>query len=337
MSIQNVTRPDDATIELIRTCASNNQNDAFNAQMQLATALQEPLRQGVLYGDNLSGIFEVRQVEPGANLEFPLDLIAPGEEQDFVAFTNPGNGRIPEKQVESDYVMIHTYGIANSIDWLLRYAREARWDIVARAMQVLEAGFVRKMNDDGWATILAAGVDRDVLIYDADATAGQLTKRLISLMKVEHRRLGGGNSGSIRRALLTDLYVSPESIEDVRNWGLDQVDELTRREIYLSDDNGAAVTRVFGVNLNALDELGENQQYQKFFLNQLGGTLQASDVELVIGIDKSVNDSFIMPVKQNVQIFADDKMHRRQRMGYYGWAELGFGVCDNRRVILGSL
>jgi len=48
------------------------------------------------------------------------------------------------------------------------------------------------------------------------------------------------------------------------------------------------------------------------------------------------NDSFIMPVKQEVQIFEDDTLHRHQRAGFYGWAELGFAVLDNRRILLGS-
>jgi len=336
MSVQNVSRPDGYMINLIKESASNDLAVAFNAQRKLATALEEPLRQGILNGPNLGNIFEARQLEPGSTAEFPLDLLAPGEEDDFVAFSNPGNGRIPERSVESDYVMVPTYGMANSIDWLLRYGREARWDIVQRAVQVMEAGFVKKMNDDGWHTLLAAGVDRNVLIYDADASAGQFTKRLVSLLKTNHRRLGGGNSGSVRRARLTHLYVSPEAVEDVRNWGLDQVDEQTRREIYVAPDDGTAVTRIFGIDLVDIDELGENQQYQTYLTGQLGASLQASDVELVVGIDKSGNDSFLMPIKQNVQIFADESLHRRQRQGFYGWAELGFAVLDNRRVILGS-
>lgn len=337
MAVQ-VKRPEDYIVQLIKDSASQDLSVAFAAQRKLATALEEPLRKGILNGPNLGNIFEARQVEPGATVEFPLDLLAPGEEDDFVAFTNPGNGRIPERSVESDYVQIPTYGMANAIDWLLRYAREARWDVVARAMQVMEAGFVKKMNDDGWHTILAAGTDRNVLIYDADASAGQFTKRLVSLMKTNHRRLGGGNTGSIRRARLTQLYVSPEAIEDVRNWGLDQVDDQTRREIFVAPDDGASVTRIFGVDLIDLDELGENQQYQDFFTGASGlaASLQASDVELVVGIDKSANDSFLMPIKQNIQIFADEQLHRQQRQGYYGWCELGYAVLDNRRVILGS-
>jgi hypothetical protein len=192
------------------------------------------------------------------------------------------------------------------------------------------------MNDDGWHTILAAGVDRNILVYDADATAGLFSKRLVSLMQTVMRRNSGGNSASVGRGKLTDLYVSPEALEDVRNWGLDQVDEVTRREIYTAAPGDAVITRIFGVNLHDLDELGEGQEYQNFFTTDLSGSVQGSDLELVVGLDQSTSDSFVMPVKEALQVFEDPTLHRQQRAGYYGFAELGFGVLDNRRVILGS-
>ena len=327
-------RPDEQFISLLKQSGSANKAEALEAQHEIAKALQEPLRQGVLVGDILGNIFESVVMEPGTTSEFPLDLLAPGEEDEFVAYTNPGHGRIPERQVEGDYVMVPTYSITASIDWLLRYAREARWDIVGRAMQVLEASFVKKMNDDGWHTVLAAGVDRNIMVYDADATAGQFTKRLVSLMKTVMRRNGGGNSASLVRGKLSDLYLSPEALEDIRNWQVDQIDEITRREIFTAADGG--ITRLFQVNLHDIDELGESQEYQNFFTSQLSGSLQGSDLELVVGLDLGNRDSFIMPVKQEVQIFEDDNLHRHQKAGLYGWAELGFAVLDNRRVLLGS-
>ena len=329
-------RPSDEFIDLLRKSGDADINVAMAAQREFAKALELPLRKGVLVGNILGNIFETINVEAGSTTEFPLDLISPGLEGEHVAYTNPGHGRIPERSVEGDYVMIPTYTIASSVDYLLRFAREARWDVVGRAMQVMEAGFTKKMNDDGWHTILAAGVDRNILVYDADATAGLFSKRLVSLMQTVMRRNSGGNSASAGRGRLTDIYLSPEALEDIRNWGIDQIDEVTRREIYNAAPDGSVVTRVFGVNLHDLDELGEGQQYQNFFVNDLGGAVQTSDVELVVGLDQSMNDSFVMPVKQQLQVFEDPTLHRQQRAGYYGWAELGFGVLDNRRIILGS-
>jgi len=332
-----IERPSDEFITLLRKSGDHDVNVAHAAQREFAKALETPLRKGVLTGNILGNIFETINVEPGASTEYPLDLISPGLEGEHVAYTNPGHGRIPERAVESDYVQIPTYSITSSIDYLLRYAREARWDIATRAMQVMEAGFVKKMNDDGWQTILAAGTDRNILVYDGDATAGMFSKRVVSLMQTVMRRNAGGNTGSSNRGRLTDLYVSPEALEDVRNWGFDQIPDSVRANIYNAAGEGP-VTNIFGVNLHDLDELGEGQQYQTFFTSSTGlaGAVQTADTELIVGLDQSTKDSFIMPMKEGIQVFEDPAMHRLQRTGWYGWAELGFGVLDNRRVILGS-
>jgi hypothetical protein len=328
-------RPSDEFLNLLRKSGDSDKGVAISAQREIAKALETPLRKGIQYGDVVTGIFEAMPMEPGASPEFPLDLLAPGTELEHVAFTNPGHGRIPERSVESDYVMIHTYGITSSIDFLLKYAREANWNVLGRATEVMEASFVKKINDDGWHTLLAAAVDRNISVYDADAADGQFTKRLLSLMKIVMRRNGGGNSVT-SKGRLTDAYMSPEGIEDVRNWGIDQLDDTSRREVYVATDNGTALTRIMGVNLHDLFEFGDGQEYQDYFISDLGGSLSSGDVELVIGLDQSANDSFIMPMKREVEIFEDETLHRHQRQGYYGWAELGFGVLDNRRVIAGS-
>ena len=321
--------------DLLVRSGSLKKEEALSANAEFAKALELPLRQGVLNGDILDGIFEPVVLAQSATPEFPLDFLAPGTEKDFVAYTIPNHGYIPQRHVEGDYVMVPTYDIGASIDYLLKYARDARWDVVGRAMEVLEAQFVKKMNDDGWHTLLAAAVDRNIVVYDSDAGSGQFTKRLVSLMKTVMRRNGGGNSASNNRGMLTDLYVSPEAMEDIRNWGVDQVDEVTRREIYVAADG--TLNRVFGVNLHDLDELGEGQEYQLFYNNVLLADEPTDKVEIVVGLDLRKRDSFIMPVRQEVQIFEDDTLHRQKRAGFYGWAEQGFAVLDNRRVLLGAI
>ena len=330
-----VLTPTAEMTKILKQSGSANRDESLAAVHKLAVAFETPLRKGVLSGDITGNIFERVKLDTGASPEFPLDFLAPGTEKDFVAYTIPYHGRIPERNIEGDYVMVPTYEVGSSIDWTLKYARDARWDVVARAMQVLEASFTKKTNDDAWHTVLAAGVDRNILVYDSDASAGQFTKRLVSLMKTVMRRNGGGNSTSINRGKLTDLYLSPEAMEDIRNWGVDQIDEVTRREIFQAGDN--TINRIFNVNLHDIDELGEGQEYQKFFLTELAGSLQGSDFELVVGLDLSTNDSFVMPVRQEVQVFEDDNLHRQRRAGVYAWGEHGFAILDNRRVLLASL
>ena len=320
--------------QVLRQAGSLVKDESLGATAELAKALEIPLRKGVMSGDILDGVYEAVRLAPGASAEFPLDFLAPGTESDFVAYTIPNHGRIPERHVEGDYVMVPTYDVGASIDFLLKYARDARWDVVGRAMDVLQGQFTKKMNDDGWHTILSAGVDRNILVYDADATAGYFSKRLVSLMKTIMRRNGGGNSSSVNRGQMTDLYLSPEGLEDIRNWGVDEVDDITRRELITRE--GGLLSRIFQVNLHDIDELGEGQEYQNYYSNDLSGSLPGSKKEIVVGLDLSSNDSFVMPVRQEVQIFEDDTLHRQKRAGMYGWAEHGFAVLDNRRVLLGA-
>ena len=133
MSEENAKKfqPSPELTELLKRSGSANREESLNANAEFAKALELPLRQGVLSGNILDGIFEAVQLAPGATPEFPLDLLAPGTETDHVAYTNPGNGRIPERHVEGDYVMVNTYGITSSIDFLLKYAREANWNVIA--------------------------------------------------------------------------------------------------------------------------------------------------------------------------------------------------------------
>jgi len=333
-NLQVVNKSSEAMVQVLRDSGSKDPGQSEAATRQLAVALETPLRKGVMSGDITGGIFERIRLAPGAAPEFPLDFVQPGTEKDYVAYTIPNQGRIPERNVEGDFVMVPTYDVGCSIDWLLKYARDARWDIVSRAMQVLEASFIKKTNDDAWHTILAAGADRNIVVYDSAATQGQFTKRLVSLSKTVMRRNGGGNSTSVNRGKLTDMFLSPEGIEDIRDWGVDQIDEITRREIFQAQEG--TLSRIFGVNLHDLDELGVGQEYQNFFENELSGSLQASDVELVVGLDMRTNDSVVNPVREEVSVYDDPNLHRQRRAGVYAWGEHGFAVLDNRRIILMS-
>jgi len=324
--------------ELLLASGDNDANKAILAQRQLAMALMLPLRQGILDGDIVGpmGIFTSLDFSNNNKVEFPLDFISPGSEDEYSAFTIPNYGRIPEKHVEGDYVTVPTYDVGAAIDFHLKYARDARWDILSRAMQVMEAMFRRKMNLDAWRCILATGVDRNLLVNDSTAPAGFFTKRLVSLMKTQMRRSGGGNLASLNPIELTDIFTSPENMEDIRTWDLTQIDDVTRRQVFLASGNGG-LSNIFGVDLHELTELGVNQTFQTYFTN-LGGSLAASDTELVIGLDLTDNagSSFVMPIKAPLEIFEDPTLHRQRRQGYYGWQEHGFAILDNRKVMFGS-
>lgn len=322
-------------IALLRATASDNFEQAIAAQRALAAALSEPLRKGIFDADNLGGIFTRQVLAPGAQANYQLDFVRPGEEDiNFTALTLPKQGRVPERHVEGDELWVPTFRIANAIDWDLRYARDARWDIVSRALDVYRQGFVRKINEDGWHTLLAAADARGLVVNDSLAQNGQFTKELISKMITAMTRNAGGNGGAGR---LTDVYLSMEAVEDVRGWDISEIDDVTRREILTSA--GRNMMLLYGVRLHPMTEFGVGQEYQLYLTNVLGRSVtgvDAGDQEFVVGLDLSTNDSFVQPVRQELQTFEDPALHRQQRAGIYGWMEHGFAVLDNRRLLLAT-
>lgn len=323
--------------QLLRQSASPDVKIACAAQDQIAKAIQLPLRQGVQAGDILDGIFEMIPSEGTSTVEFPLDWLSPGTESEFVAYTVPRYGAIPQRVPQGDYVNVPIYDIANAIDWDLKYARDARWDIVGKMGERLQKGFVKKKNDDGWHTLLAAAYNRGIIVADSDAAAGEFSVRLVSLMKVAMARNGGGNSNSLNGGRLTDLYVSVEGMADIRSWNVDQLDDISRNMIFTSAEG--TLSRIFSVNLHEIHELGEGQEYETYFESTLGASLPNAGnqkVEVVFGLDLRTNDSFVMPVAEELTILNDDTLMRSRMRGLYGWMSLGFAVLDARRVLVGA-
>jgi len=331
---------------LLVSAGSNDKNVAMRAQAQIAkgiaSALNEytqavdgPIREGILDGDIVSDIFVTEDFTETTDLRIPLDLLAPGTEKEHVAYVIPDHGKIPMRRVEADYIQLNTYSIGSSIDCTRRFLKHARYDVLRRMIEVLNMSFVKKNNDDGWQTIIAAAKGRGIIAYDADAEAGAFTPKLISLMKTVVRRNGGGNSTSVGRRKLTDLYMSPEAFEDMSSWGLGLVSDDIRTQIQRSEEG--AVRGMYGVNFHDLDELGVGQEYQLYYTSTLSGSLAASDEELVIGLDLTQPDKcFIHPVSQEIEITEDENLHRHGLVGFYGSMEGGWAVLDVRHVLAGS-
>jgi hypothetical protein len=343
----NFQRYPQEAIDALRATAAPDSEVRGRAQKAFAAELNMPLRQGVFDRDNLGGIYEKQVLAPGAQANYPLDFVKPGEEDDYVAFTLPKQGRVPERHVEGDELWVPTFQIGNAIDWSLKYAKEARFDVIMRAIRVYEAGFVRKINSDGWRTILGAADGRGLVVtangaapftgssLSPTAAAGEFTKELISRMKTAMTRGAGGNGNSGR---LTDVYLSLEAMEDIRAWDVDDIDEFTRREIFVSREYGLA--QIYGVVLHEMTEFGEGQEYEEFLEGTLSRSHQTVNSvtlkEFCVGLDLSTMDSFVQPIREELQTYEDPALYREQRAGIFGWMEHGFAVLDPRRVLLGE-
>lgn len=340
-------------MELLKATGSvDNLNVAYEALYHFVKAQQDVMndailqrsdnkdtaqvRDGVLDGDTVGDIFTPVPLQPGATATFPLDVLVPGTENEHVAIAIPRHGYIPQRLLEGDEVDVPVFQIGSAVDWNVKYSREYRWDVVSRRFEILRGGFVHKSNNDGWFTIIATGVARNLVVFDSDAPTGFLTKRLFSLMQLFMARNGGGNSTSLNRRKLTDVYISPERMEDIRNWNVDQIDEVTRREIHVTEGENA-INRLFGVNVHVLYELGVGHEYQTLYEDVLGGTLPTGKNEIVVGLDLSRSDVFVRPIKGELELHPDTTNMRSGLVGAFGWLHQGWAVLDSRHVLIGAV
>ena len=299
-----------------------------------STSNKPEILKPIMPGDIFSDIYSIVPLGWDESPMFPMGIVAPGTESEYAAYVMPNNGRIPNRIVEGDEITISTYRIANAIDWNIKYSRQARVDVVSQATSVFGSGFTMKMNDDAWHTLLAAGVDRGLLVYDSAGTAGVFSKKLIQLLQLAMIRNGGGNGASVNGFRLTDLYISPEAMEDIRTWTATDLSEESRRQMEVDADGMVKV--LFGINLHLLTELGESQKYQNYYTNTLSGTVPGSQVEVVVGLDRSKPNTFMMPVRgDGIEVHADESLLRSGSIGIWGDTELGFAVMDSRAVMLG--
>lgn len=325
---------DEATPEMKAMAKAAVKNP--EAYAKLAKALTLPLQEAVMKG-GIYDIFDPMKFEWGVATEYPIHFMNAGDEKDFVAFTIPAAGAIPHKEVQGDYVMVPTFDDGNAIDCNKRYVLESRWDVLADMVKWLVNGHIVKMNRDAWRVILAAAVARGIAVYDSEATAGYFTKRLVSLLRIAFGRYGGGNSTSVNRFKMTDLYMSPESMEDIRNWDLTQIDDASRKDIFLG--NGEyALSRIYGTNLHDLFELGVGQEFQSYYTGTLGASMSGSKTEIVVGLDLTPGKrAFVNPVRMPVTVTEDRYQERNRRFSLWSESNQGWSALESRCVMIGQV
>ena len=295
-------------------------------------------------GDDITNIFDLIKVNPMTIAEFPIMTyknVDGGEISNHVHVVNEQYNERIQRFVDSKNIKIPTNRYYNSVSIAEKYLRAERHDVMQRAMRILQKGLKRKLWMSGWELLMASAVDRNILVFDNDACRGQLTTRLIALMKTIMRRNGDG------LGRLTDLYVSPTVMLDFNNKLLAQAmysssfdncdKEIIDHNIQHTCDNVGFVKdlRIFGVNIHEVDELEIDWELVKFFKDDLGGCVGSDDSQLVVGLDKS-RSSFVMPETKEPNCYTWVN-HTNKRVEMYLDTEIGLAVLDNQSVILGSL
>ena len=344
--------------ELFRATAAVDTEEGLAAYREFCAAIKTPILQEIKYKSTVRELFAVEKLDPGSQAVYPV-----ADDFELPVWVLPGLGYAAQNFIEGvgEDVYIPTFTIDTAADWKLSYARESRVDIAARAIRKAAGAISEYEEESGWRVIVPAGTTnfaatgllkaRNAPIYEVGAAkngAGYLSKELINKMIIGFQRVG---------RTLTDLWVSPEDSGDIREWTDVDIDPVTRREVFKSSGMGS----IWNINLHVLPHLGgpgkfninDSTSSYGLFKDTAGsygdytldnanvvdanGIVTTAGETQIWGFDMTANDSLVMPVKQEFQTFEDPTLHRRQRQGFYGWEEIGFGCLDPRMLGIGVI
>jgi hypothetical protein len=345
--------------DLFKATANIETPEGLAALKEFAASLTIPILQKIDLESIMRTLFSVEKLGPGAQAMYPV-----AEDFEIPVWVLPGLGYVAQNFIEGigEEVYVPTFTIAASADWKITYARDSRIDIPQKAAARVAKDLANYEEECGWRVIMPAATSsfsgkgllgsRPAPIYEiapASTGAGYLSKELINKMIVGFKRIG---------RTLTDLYVSPEDAADIREWTDTDIDPVTRREIFQASGMGS----IWGVTLHEVHHLGatglyningNTSSYGKFIANSSeiynsytldnpnvtasDGTITTLGETQILAFDSSVNDSLVMPIRKEYEAYDDPTLLRRQKQGFFGWADLGFACLDARMLGMGII
>ena len=183
------------------------------------------------------------------------------------------------------------------------------------------------------ADIDASHPIRDVnhVVDKTGSANSKFTLDYLNDMMIKMKRLNtsyaGGTPAEAYSKGITDLFVSPEIVGDIRalaynpfSTTAEQVGDIVKDEMY----KAAGANSIFGVNIIDLIELGNGQKYNTLFGTFYGGTFTGND-QVVVGVDRS-REALVRPVARNSETggtftaLPDDQFATRQdKTGFAIW------------------
>ena len=344
---------------LVKAMGSSNSVEAREAQEAFAAFLGPVVAQVINQAATAGAVYVDAPYDADDNPSFPLDLYYNESDNYFSVISQNVAGGLPTSQdvFAGQELKIAPYRLDSAVSFLKKYARRGRLDVLAKAVERMAQEVLVKQERNAWAVILKAAADgvtnSDQHAFALGGTTFQLND--LNLMMTRMRRINssfaqGTPADGFSRGI-TDLFISPEVMEDIRAFSYNAVGGETagatatdlpntvRDEIYRAAGAGS----LFGVNLVEIMELGPNRKYVNL-METLDPTLMdnpTTDDDIIVGIDAS-KGAFVRAIatqdNSTFTALADDQFSARsEKLGFYGHLEEGRVCVDTRAVVVGAL
>jgi len=356
-------------VELIKAMASKNRDVAYEAQVALAEFIGPVLAKVINQAPTLSNLFSNFAFSADESPSIPMDLYYDITDEDYVTvWSQAVPGGLPTNTVTpiGGEMKFTTYRLDSAVDFDKRYAQRSRMDVISKSFSRVAQEVLLKQERNSATLVLGALAEsqtkgRNHVIKAANS--GRLIlddfNRLLTLGKrINTAWTGGTPEGGIGGRGVTDLIVSPEVVQGLREMAYNPINTNSnpKTDIVATDSmregiyNNGGIPEFYGINIMELQEMGKGQRFNKLYASLVDG--KANDIgfadddsfgadedsEIVIGLDKRV-ESMLRAIATDSEtgsefsLVADDQYSVRQsKIGYYGSIEEGRMILDNRAL-----
>lgn len=353
-------------VDLLKQIISPNKETSEGAKEALASLIGQTIDQVLPLMTSSALIYRDFAFDQDSDPSLPLDLFEDVGENYIRVWSQTIAGGLPSNLIHGmgEYKFT-TYRLDSAISFLNRYAKDARLDVVAKGIERMAQEIAVKQEKNAWAALLNAAASSVDSAGASNAIAATLAgtfqlddlNRLITKINRLHDAWQGGTPVTVDRKGVTDFFVSPEIMEDIRAFAYQPMntralpDTAESTALGLPDNvrqkffDNAGVPELYGKAFHQLLELGVGKTYTVLFDNwytSSSPTFDSSTQDLVLGVDLS-SDAFIRPVSlsptqdidvsSQVTTMVDDQFSARQeKFGFYSRVEEGRVVLDNKAL-----
>ena len=363
-------------VELVKALGSKDAGVSREAQEAFAAFIGPVIQKVIKQASTAGLIYTDVSYDEDDNPSYPLDLYYNEGAGHVTIWSQSMAGGLPTSLTEGvKEIKISTYKLDAAVSYLKKYARKSRLDVVSKSLERMAQEMLVKQERNAWAVILKALANSSSTNSDAannghvlatlkerEFVAGDIS-RLMTHMKRISASFANGTADPSDAFGLTDLYVSPEVMEQVRAFSYEAFNknntsgalglpDSVREEVW----RNAGLASIYGVALHDLVELGISKKYNTLFGTfaqngitptsagtgaQSGNFATGADT-VMIGIDQS-RDAFVRPVAtqnetggQFTAVPDDQFALRSDKVGFYGSLEEG-RICIDARAVAGLI
>lgn len=355
-------------VELIRAMGSRDNQVSAEAAQAFAAFIGPVVQKVLLHAGSSGVLYSDLEYDEDDNPSIPLDLWYDQGVDHVQVWSQNIAGGLPTSEVTGlSEMKIATYRLDSAVSWLKRYARKARLDIISKAIERMSNEVLIKQERNAWAVLLKALAEASTNSNKHVIAAGNAGEfiphdlnRLMTHIKRINTDFQGGTPEGLTSKGLTDLFMSPEMMQEVRGFAYHAVNKqqtganVGTGPVTLPDNvrqdiwNSGGMSSLYGVVLHELLELGVGRKYNTLFgtlatgnsIVSPGGTFAQATEELLLGVDLS-RESLVRPVAREHEsggtftVLPDDQfVARAEKQGFYGYLEEG-RVCLDSRALVG--